>query len=98
MLLLSFLLAAVATWLGSDFDTSYIRPFPATIAALSGWDLIRRWQFNQRIHDAMVETMGGAEVEEEWMTEKDQARARWRLFATPLYFVLALIALIVELY
>ena len=97
MLFLSFFLAAIATWLGSNFDTLSFRPFPAAIMLLAGWDVIRRWQFNQRFTKMSMEVMSGREVGEDWLTEKDHTRARWRLMATPIYFVLALIALILEL-
>ena len=95
MLLLSFLIALVAVWIGIDVSEKYIflPSIPLVVALMSGWDLFRRWQQVQQLNLMMESGQWG----EEWMTEKDVSRARLRIFATPIYFVIATVSLIVIL-
>ena len=95
MLFLSFIIALVAVWIEIDISEQYLSftPVPLIVALISGWDLISRWRQVQRFN-LILES---GQWDEEWMTEKDISRARLRILATPIYFVVAIFSLIVAL-
>ena len=90
MLLLSFSLAALSAGLSWQ-EGGWLFFVPAFVAFSALWDLVGRWRFQTKINILFQEETDGADA---LVSEREAAKAKRRILATPIYFVLAVGSLI----